>query len=268
MYTAVLCCIQMQLQEIHDQLMREGIAKHGGYEIATEGDSFQVAFASCQAAMSFCTSMQYRLLEQSWPRRVISLGGCKAVRGEQLVTPDTAVKKNCAFVLCGRAIYLCKMCTALPCNCALTMVYVHCVCADYDSQQLMFAGPRVRMGVHFAQRGSFAMKVHNLTRHKVFAGPAIQIVADISDIAHGGQIVLTEVRGGACCCDRTHQLLARQPPRLNVPAVHCFAAAKHDPVEAPHRSDGEWRKSAMVSAWLQKCLLCLTKHNQLAHIPC
>jgi hypothetical protein len=84
------------------------------------------------------------------------------------------------------------------------MACLHSVCADYDSQQLMFAGPRVRMGVHFAQRGSFAMKVHNLTRHKVFAGPAIQIVADISDIAHGGQIVLTEVRG--------KRLLSVMPP--------------------------------------------------------
>jgi hypothetical protein len=113
-YTAVLCCVQMQLQEIHDQLMREGIAKHGGYEIATEGDSFQVAFASCQAAMSFCTSMQYRLLEQSWPRRVISLGGCKAVRGEQLVTPDTAVK-NIVPLCCLAERSIFAKC-ALPCH--------------------------------------------------------------------------------------------------------------------------------------------------------
>jgi class 3 adenylate cyclase len=28
------------------QVMREGIAKHGGYEINTEGDAFQVAFTS------------------------------------------------------------------------------------------------------------------------------------------------------------------------------------------------------------------------------
>ena len=34
------------MQEIHDSLMREGIAKHGGYEIITEGDSFSVAFTS------------------------------------------------------------------------------------------------------------------------------------------------------------------------------------------------------------------------------
>jgi len=29
--------LPLQLQEVHDQLMREAIAKHNGYEIITEG---------------------------------------------------------------------------------------------------------------------------------------------------------------------------------------------------------------------------------------
>lgn len=72
----------LQVQEVHDQLMREGIAKHGGYEITTEGDSFQVAFASCHAAMAFCLDIQYRLLEQTWPKQVLVLNACKVIRGE------------------------------------------------------------------------------------------------------------------------------------------------------------------------------------------
>lgn len=32
--------------------MREGIAKHSGYEINTEGDAFQVAFTSVHQARS------------------------------------------------------------------------------------------------------------------------------------------------------------------------------------------------------------------------
>jgi hypothetical protein len=38
------------------------------------------------------------------------------------------------------------------------------------------------------------MRLHNLTRHKVFAGPAVQITNDVSEAANGGQILLTEVR--------------------------------------------------------------------------
>jgi hypothetical protein len=75
-------CAYPQVQEVHDQLMREGIAKHGGYEITTEGDSFQVAFCSCHAAMAFCLDIQYRLLEQTWPKQVLALNACKVIRGE------------------------------------------------------------------------------------------------------------------------------------------------------------------------------------------
>jgi hypothetical protein len=74
--------IDLQVQEIHDQLMREGIAKHGGYEITTEGDSFQVAFTTCHAAMAFCLDIQYRLLEQPWPKQVLALNACKMIRGK------------------------------------------------------------------------------------------------------------------------------------------------------------------------------------------
>lgn len=65
--------------------------------------------------------------------------------------------------------------------------------ADSDGRAL-FAGPRVRMGLHWAREGTVAMRFHNLTRHKVFAGPAIQITMDVSEAANGGQILLTEVR--------------------------------------------------------------------------
>lgn len=70
-----------QIQEAHDQILREGIAKHRGYEIITEGDSFQVAFATCQAAIQFCLDVQYRLLEQSWSKEILKLHACRVVRG-------------------------------------------------------------------------------------------------------------------------------------------------------------------------------------------
>ena len=42
------------------QVMREGIAKHGGYEINTEGDAFHIAFKSVVDAVAFCMEAQYR----------------------------------------------------------------------------------------------------------------------------------------------------------------------------------------------------------------
>lgn len=71
--------------------MREGIAKHRGYEIITEGDSFQVAFATCQAAIQFCLDVQYRLLEQSWSKEILKLHACRVVRGKRKALPGAPV---------------------------------------------------------------------------------------------------------------------------------------------------------------------------------
>jgi hypothetical protein len=86
----------LQLQEVHDQIMREGIAKHHGYEIITEGDSFQVAFATCQAALAFCVDIQYRFLEQTWSKEVLRLNACKVVRGE-LAVPCQLCTRRLSF---------------------------------------------------------------------------------------------------------------------------------------------------------------------------
>jgi class 3 adenylate cyclase len=72
----------MQLQNIHDSIIREAIAKHGGYEICTEGDSFQIAFGSCHAALAMAMDVQYRLLEANWPKNVLAQNACRVVTGE------------------------------------------------------------------------------------------------------------------------------------------------------------------------------------------
>ena len=41
-------------------MIREGIAKHGGYEINTEGDAFHIAFTTVPQAVLFCMEAQYR----------------------------------------------------------------------------------------------------------------------------------------------------------------------------------------------------------------
>ncbi|KIY96019.1 adenylate cyclase [Monoraphidium neglectum] len=133
-----------QMQEIHDSIMREGIAKHGGYEIITEGDSFTIAFTTVHAASSFCLGVQYRLLETSWPRRVLRLRSCRPVsRG------------------------------------------------DSNTRVLIFQGPRVRMGLHWARRGTVVHRLHHITRHRIFAGPGMQHAQDIGEAAHGGQVLIS-----------------------------------------------------------------------------
>src|SRR5207302_5713509 len=53
--------------EIHNELMRRLRAKHGGYEVKTEGDAFMLAFADCPAAVAWCTDVQRELIAADWP---------------------------------------------------------------------------------------------------------------------------------------------------------------------------------------------------------
>lgn len=74
---------------LHNQLMREQIAAHGGYEVKTEGDAFMIAFADAAAALRFCAGTQLALSRAAWPAAV----GPIAVRmgahtGEPIVSTD------------------------------------------------------------------------------------------------------------------------------------------------------------------------------------
>ena len=57
-------------------MIREGIAKHNGYEINTEGDAFHIAFATVPQALLFTMETQYRLLDTAWPQEVLRLPAC------------------------------------------------------------------------------------------------------------------------------------------------------------------------------------------------
>lgn len=67
------------LMAMNLQVIREGIAKHSGYEINTEGDAFHIAFASVAQAVLFSMETQYRLLDTAWPREVLKLPSCGKV---------------------------------------------------------------------------------------------------------------------------------------------------------------------------------------------
>mmetsp|Transcript_19565 Transcript_19565/g.54401 ORF Transcript_19565/g.54401 Transcript_19565/m.54401 type:complete len:1642 (-) Transcript_19565:436-5361(-) len=131
-----------QVQDIHDQVMRESISRYRGYEIITEGDAFGVAFRDVFDAVNFCMAVQYRLLEVKWSRAVLKLPSCKEV---------------------------------------------------YDaSGNLIFKGPCVRMGIHWATQGTFNQRIHPLTKHRIFAGRSWRIAQELGDSAAGGQVLMTQ----------------------------------------------------------------------------
>jgi len=56
---------------IHDNLMRQNIAKYGGYEVTTEGDAFQVVFHDASDAVEFCLNVQSELCNRNWPEAIL-----------------------------------------------------------------------------------------------------------------------------------------------------------------------------------------------------
>ncbi|KAG2495324.1 hypothetical protein HYH03_006594 [Edaphochlamys debaryana] len=58
---------------LHQRVLREAALEHRGYESATEGDSFILAFGSPVDAVAFCLAAQQALLEAPWPRELLVL---------------------------------------------------------------------------------------------------------------------------------------------------------------------------------------------------
>lgn len=121
--------------------MRDSLREFGGYEIHTEGDSFQMAFGTVASAVRFCISVQHKFLEERWSPDILKLPYCHTARDKL-----------------GRVI---------------------------------FRGPRVRMGIHWAQSHLIQRRVHPMTQHTVFEGPAFDTTKEVSDAANGGQILMT-----------------------------------------------------------------------------
>lgn len=54
--------------------------------------------------------------------------------------------------------------------------------------ELLYKGPRVRMGIHWAKKGTVNHRLHPLTKHRIFAGPSWRVAGELGDAANGGQV--------------------------------------------------------------------------------
>lgn len=58
--------------DIHDAIIRKCYSEHGGYEISTEGDSFNLAFQHPADAIGFALRAQLLLYRARWPLAILS----------------------------------------------------------------------------------------------------------------------------------------------------------------------------------------------------
>mmetsp|Transcript_17945 Transcript_17945/g.38789 ORF Transcript_17945/g.38789 Transcript_17945/m.38789 type:complete len:557 (-) Transcript_17945:176-1846(-) len=57
--------------DIHDVIMRQCYTDHSGYEISTEGDSFNLAFQHPMDALAFALQAQLKLHNADWPEGIL-----------------------------------------------------------------------------------------------------------------------------------------------------------------------------------------------------
>lgn len=74
----------------HNDILRELIAAHSGYEVKTEGDAFMVAFQRAGDAAAFTQQSQLRLDAETWPNEISVLVRMGMHTGEPIVQPDPA----------------------------------------------------------------------------------------------------------------------------------------------------------------------------------
>jgi predicted ATPase/class 3 adenylate cyclase len=58
--------------DLHDGLMRAALARHGGYEVKTQGDAFMVAFRDPKTAVAWALDVQQRLLDAAWDEALLA----------------------------------------------------------------------------------------------------------------------------------------------------------------------------------------------------
>ncbi|KAF0744570.1 hypothetical protein Ae201684_001040 [Aphanomyces euteiches] len=57
-------------QSLHDDCMRLHLSTYNGYEITTAGDAFQLAFHTVTEAISYCMTIQLKLMDEPWPKEL------------------------------------------------------------------------------------------------------------------------------------------------------------------------------------------------------
>ncbi|CAB9515301.1 Receptor-type adenylate cyclase [Seminavis robusta] len=58
---------------LHDEIIRQHRAEHGGYEVDTEGDAFTMAFHTAKDALSFALGLQAALRDAPWGDDILEL---------------------------------------------------------------------------------------------------------------------------------------------------------------------------------------------------
>jgi class 3 adenylate cyclase len=73
MWEKLPMALMEEVLRVHHVTLRSLLDKHNGYESATEGDSFILAFHSPSDALAYSIEAQQALLMATWPQQLLEL---------------------------------------------------------------------------------------------------------------------------------------------------------------------------------------------------
>ncbi|MEW5301527.1 MAG: hypothetical protein WDW36_004384 [Sanguina aurantia] len=206
------------IKEHHD-CMRRLLLKHSGYESATEGDSFIMAFHLPKDALLFAMDGQVSLLTADWPFELLQTQVCKPVWVQGIAS--ALHPKNLQDILDasdnaipGRGSKIKALAhglshdpsrSALPSSSqehtALSETYTFGTACQRAWKQarredadkvLIFRGLRVRMGLHAGMHNENEVTYNRTDARTQYGGDTITVAKAVADAAHGGMVLLSE----------------------------------------------------------------------------
>ncbi|KAL6750703.1 nucleotide cyclase [Haematococcus lacustris] len=196
--------------ELHHSLARKLLAGHSGYESATEGDAFIMAFHTASDALHWARDFQEGLLHLAWPEQLLQLEAGAPVWAVPGANQDTLMLKQYSIA---------NFDTTLGSGTNLPMVdfsndpnrqeshpwklavaartfYVRqwiAVPAQAGSRAcLVFRGLRVRVGLHSGVNEAADAVFNKTTGRMQYGGRPLAMAKAVGDVGQGGMVLLSQ----------------------------------------------------------------------------
>ncbi|KAL6754411.1 nucleotide cyclase [Haematococcus lacustris] len=198
--------------ELHHSLVRKLLVQHHGYESATEGDAFILAFHTPSDALHWAQAFQQGLLHLAWPEQLLHLDagapvwaapGAHAVVGLQkqasLLSSEAALSAGANLPIlsivveeANRQDSLASASAPIPARTFYANQWMLAPSKTSDHTRLVFRGLRVRVGLHSGvHEGSDAL-LNKTTGRMQYGGRPLAMAKAVGDVGQGGMVLLSQ----------------------------------------------------------------------------
>ncbi|KAL6754416.1 hypothetical protein V8C86DRAFT_354545 [Haematococcus lacustris] len=185
--------------ELHHSLVRKLLVQHHGYESATEGDAFILAFHTPSDALHWAQAFQQGLMHLAWPEQLLQLDAGAPV----WAAPGAGLSKHmsamaqpmheslAAYLLNSDSGILSQQAHASRARAFYSAQWASSGVESHQSR-LTFRGLRVRVGLHSGvYEGSDAL-LNKTTGRMQYGGRPLAMAKAVGDVGQGGMVLLSQ----------------------------------------------------------------------------